>query len=186
MHLLAPARHPIAHVSPYNHLLLHCCDFLVLPQTLRQCSPPSLAPLLCIPRLCLKSLVAASPLALAIAASTLWISTTLSWAGLQSTSPALNHPTPPPVPRRWTQAIAGGFKNVEFTLTTPDALQHVSDFRAKYDYKMVGCGTVMNVKDAEEVRGGGHGRGRGVHRFAHSHSGGEHAKDGERGYWMVQ
>ena len=70
---------------------------------------------------------------------------------MQSTSPALNHPTPPPVPRRWTQAIAGGFKNVEFTLTTPDALQHVSDFRAKYDYKMVGCGTVMNVKDAEEA-----------------------------------
>jgi hypothetical protein len=30
-------------------------------------------------------------------------------------------------------AIDGGFKIVEFTLTTPNCLDHLSDFRAKYD-----------------------------------------------------
>jgi 2-dehydro-3-deoxyphosphogluconate aldolase/(4S)-4-hydroxy-2-oxoglutarate aldolase len=30
-----------------------------------------------------------------------------------------------------TAAIDGGFKIVEFTLTTPDCLQHMADFRAK-------------------------------------------------------
>ncbi len=40
-----------------------------------------------------------------------------------------------------TAAIDGGFKIVEFTMTTPDSLRHVSDFRLKYDKKVsVGCG----------------------------------------------
>ena len=42
-------------------------------------------------------------------------------------------------------AIDGGFEIVEFTLTTPGCLDAVSDFRSKYDGKvMVGCGTVMD------------------------------------------
>ena len=49
-------------------------------------------------------------------------------------------------------AIDGGFKIVEFTLTTPDCLDHLSDFRAKYDGDvMVGCGTIMNTGDAERA-----------------------------------
>ena len=47
-------------------------------------------------------------------------------------------------------AIDGGFEIVEFTLTTPGCLDAVSDFRAKYDGKvMVGCGTVMDIPDAQ-------------------------------------
>jgi len=47
-------------------------------------------------------------------------------------------------------AIDGGFEIVEFTLTTPGCLDAVSDFRAKYDGKvMVGCGTVMDIPDAK-------------------------------------
>lgn len=49
-------------------------------------------------------------------------------------------------------AIEGGFKNVEFTLTTPGCLDCVSDFRKKYDGKvLVGCGTVMGVEDAQRA-----------------------------------
>ena len=51
-----------------------------------------------------------------------------------------------------TAAIDGGFKIVEFTLTTPDCLSHVSDFRFKYDKNiLVGCGTVMTVADAKDA-----------------------------------
>lgn len=53
-------------------------------------------------------------------------------------------------------AIDGGFKIVEFTLTTPDCLQHLSDFRAKYDGDvMVGCGTILNVDDAKNAMDAG-------------------------------
>ena len=49
-------------------------------------------------------------------------------------------------------AIDGGFEIVEFTLTTPGCLDAVSDFRAKYDGKvMVGCGTVMDIPDAKKA-----------------------------------
>lgn len=55
-------------------------------------------------------------------------------------------------PKAMQAAIDGGFKIVEFTLTTPDCLSHLSDFRAKYDGDvMVGCGTIMNTKDAENA-----------------------------------
>jgi hypothetical protein len=36
-------------------------------------------------------------------------------------------------PKAMQAAIDGGFKITEFTLTTPDCLQHLSDFRQKYD-----------------------------------------------------
>ena len=55
-------------------------------------------------------------------------------------------------PKAMQSAIDGGFKIVEFTLTTPDCLSHLSDFRAKYDGDvMVGCGTIMNTTDAENA-----------------------------------
>lgn len=55
-------------------------------------------------------------------------------------------------PKAMQASIDGGFKIVEFTLTTPDCLQHLSDFRAKYDGDvMVGCGTIMNTTDAENA-----------------------------------
>lgn len=55
-------------------------------------------------------------------------------------------------PKAMQAAIDGGFKIVEFTLTTPDCLHHLSDFRAKYDKDvMVGCGTIMNTEDAENA-----------------------------------
>jgi 2-dehydro-3-deoxyphosphogluconate aldolase/(4S)-4-hydroxy-2-oxoglutarate aldolase len=52
-------------------------------------------------------------------------------------------------PKAMQAAIDGGFKIVEFTLTTPDCLQHLADFRAKYDGDvMVGCGTILTPDDA--------------------------------------
>jgi 2-dehydro-3-deoxyphosphogluconate aldolase / (4S)-4-hydroxy-2-oxoglutarate aldolase len=55
-------------------------------------------------------------------------------------------------PKAMQAAIDGGFKICEFTLTTPDCLQHVSNFRAKYDGDvMIGCGTIMCIKDAENA-----------------------------------
>lgn len=52
-------------------------------------------------------------------------------------------------PKAMQAAIDGGFKIVEFTLTTPDCLHHLADFRQKYDGNvMVGCGTIMNPDDA--------------------------------------
>ena len=53
-------------------------------------------------------------------------------------------------PKAMQAAIDGGFEICEFTLTTPDCLQHLSDFRTKYDGKvMVGCGTILTIADAE-------------------------------------
>jgi 2-dehydro-3-deoxyphosphogluconate aldolase / (4S)-4-hydroxy-2-oxoglutarate aldolase len=52
-------------------------------------------------------------------------------------------------PKAMQAAIDGGFKIVEFTLTTPDCLQHIANFRAKYDGNvMVGCGTILTPDDA--------------------------------------
>ena len=64
----------------------------------------------------------------------------------------LRTPTSEACPKAMQAAIDGGFKIVEFTLTTPDCLQHLADFRAKYDGDvMVGCGTIMNTTDAENA-----------------------------------
>merc|ERR1719343_1857390 len=61
----------------------------------------------------------------------------------------LRTPTSESCPKAMQAAIDGGFKIVEFTLTTPDCLQHLSDFRTKYDgKKMIGCGTILNTEDA--------------------------------------
>merc|ERR1719384_562700 len=55
-------------------------------------------------------------------------------------------------PKAMQAAIDGGFKICEFTLTTPDCLDHLSDFRQKYDGDvMIGCGTIMCPEDAEKA-----------------------------------
>ena len=48
-------------------------------------------------------------------------------------------------------AVEGGFRIVEFTLTTPGALQLISEFRKKYDDLLVGAGTVMSVGQANDA-----------------------------------
>jgi len=64
----------------------------------------------------------------------------------------LRTPTSEACPKAMQAAIDGGFKIVEFTLTTPDCLQHLSDFRTKYDGDvMVGCGTILTPADAEKA-----------------------------------
>jgi Entner-Doudoroff aldolase len=61
----------------------------------------------------------------------------------------LRTPTSEACPKAMQAAIDGGFRIVEFTLTTPDCLQHLSDFRTKYDGNvMVGCGTILTPEDA--------------------------------------
>jgi len=55
-------------------------------------------------------------------------------------------------PKAMQAAIDGGFKITEFTLTTPDCLDHLSEFRQKYDGDvMVGCGTILTIEDAERA-----------------------------------
>mmetsp|Transcript_3727 Transcript_3727/g.5574 ORF Transcript_3727/g.5574 Transcript_3727/m.5574 type:complete len:253 (-) Transcript_3727:295-1053(-) len=55
-------------------------------------------------------------------------------------------------PKAMQAAIDGGFKICEFTLTTPDCLDHLSDFRKRYDGDvMVGCGTILTIEDAEKA-----------------------------------
>eukprot|EP00584_Thalassiosira_punctigera_P018219 CAMPEP_0172574294 /NCGR_PEP_ID=MMETSP1067-20121228/136625_1 /TAXON_ID=265564 ORGANISM="Thalassiosira punctigera, Strain Tpunct2005C2" /NCGR_SAMPLE_ID=MMETSP1067 /ASSEMBLY_ACC=CAM_ASM_000444 /LENGTH=256 /DNA_ID=CAMNT_0013366919 /DNA_START=498 /DNA_END=1268 /DNA_ORIENTATION=- len=62
----------------------------------------------------------------------------------------LRTPTSAACPKAMQACIDGGFKIVEFTLTTPDCLDHLADFRQRYDGDvMVGCGTIMNTDDAE-------------------------------------
>jgi 2-dehydro-3-deoxyphosphogluconate aldolase/(4S)-4-hydroxy-2-oxoglutarate aldolase len=59
-------------------------------------------------------------------------------------------------PKAMQAAIDGGFKIVEFTLTTPNCLDHVSDFRKKYDGDvMVGCGTILTIDDAKAAMDAG-------------------------------
>jgi len=64
----------------------------------------------------------------------------------------LRTPTSEACPKAMQACIDGGFKITEFTLTTPDCLEHLSNFREKYDGEvMVGCGTIMNTEDAERA-----------------------------------
>lgn len=48
-------------------------------------------------------------------------------------------------------AIEGGFKIVEFTLTTPGAMELITQFRTKYDSLYIGAGTVMTTQNADEA-----------------------------------
>lgn len=51
-------------------------------------------------------------------------------------------------------AIAGGFKIVEVTLTTPDALEHIAALSERHGL-VVGAGTVLSVDDAKEAMAAG-------------------------------
>lgn len=51
-------------------------------------------------------------------------------------------------------AIAGGFRIVEVTLTTPDAFEHISALTERLDL-LVGAGTVLSVEDAKEAMAAG-------------------------------
>jgi len=69
----------------------------------------------------------------------------------------LRTPTSAACPLAMEAAISGGFKICEFTLTTPDAMHHMTDFKSRYCNTdiMFGMGTIMNVEDAEmSVEGG--------------------------------
>ena len=48
-------------------------------------------------------------------------------------------------------AVAGGFRIVEFTLTTPGALELVAEFAGAPDELLVGAGTVMTPQQAESA-----------------------------------
>lgn len=55
-------------------------------------------------------------------------------------------------PKAMQAAIDGGFKICEFTLTTPNCLDHLSDFRKRHDGDvMIGCGTILTIEDAEKA-----------------------------------
>lgn len=51
-------------------------------------------------------------------------------------------------------AIAGGFRIVEVTMTTPDCLEHVATLRERRDL-IVGAGTVLTVDAAKEAMAAG-------------------------------
>ena len=54
----------------------------------------------------------------------------------------LRTPTAEAAPKAMNAAVEGGFKLVEFTLTTPKCLDTLSNFRAeKGDSVLTGCGT---------------------------------------------
>lgn len=48
-------------------------------------------------------------------------------------------------------AVEGGFKVIEFTLTTPGALDLISQFRSKNDSLCVGAGTVMDLESVDQA-----------------------------------
>ncbi len=47
-------------------------------------------------------------------------------------------------------AVDGGFRVIEFTLNTPNALEHIADF-AKRDDLTVGAGTVLSLDNAQSA-----------------------------------
>lgn len=51
-------------------------------------------------------------------------------------------------------AIAGGFRIVEVTMTTPDCLEHISALSERHGL-LVGAGTVLTVTDAKEAMAAG-------------------------------
>src|SRR5262245_48720522 len=51
-------------------------------------------------------------------------------------------------------AIAGGFRIVEVTMTTPDCLEHISALSERHGL-LVGAGTVLDVDDAKEAMAAG-------------------------------
>jgi len=80
----------------------------------------------------------------------------LDWFALHRATAVLRTPSEESAKKAMAAAIDGGFKIAEFTLTTPGALNCVSDFRAKYGSDvLVGCGTIMNPGDAQAAMDAG-------------------------------
>ena len=76
----------------------------------------------------------------------------LDWFAKYRACAVLRTPTSEACPKAMQAAIDGGFKIGEFTLTTPDCLDHLSNFRTKYDGEVsIGCGTIMKVQDAKDA-----------------------------------
>ena len=48
-------------------------------------------------------------------------------------------------------AVAGGFRIVEFTLTTPGAYELITEFCGKPEAPLVGAGTVLTIEQAERA-----------------------------------
>jgi len=80
----------------------------------------------------------------------------LNWFATYRACAVLRTATSEACPKAMQAAIDGGFKIGEFTLTTPDCLSHLNDFRRLYDGKvMIGCGTILNVDDAKNAMDAG-------------------------------
>ena len=73
--------------------------------------------------------------------------TTLDIMARERCSAILRTPHATAVVPAMQAAVDGGFRLVEFTLTTPDALEHIAAFAANPDL-VVGAGTVLSVDDA--------------------------------------
>ena len=76
---------------------------------------------------------------------------TLSFFAEHRCSAILRTPFAEAVAPAMEAAVEGGFRVVEFTLTTPNALEHIADFAAR-DGLVVGAGTVLEVAQVEAVK----------------------------------
>jgi hypothetical protein len=86
-------------------------------------------------------------------------SSVLKWFYTHRATAVLRTPTSSACPLAMDAAVEGGFRIGEFTLTTPDALHHMSNFvmDSNYEHVKFGMGTVMTVEDAKKVREGNRG-----------------------------
>ena len=76
----------------------------------------------------------------------------LNWFAEHRACAVLRTATSEACPKAMQAAIEGGFKIGEFTLTTPNCLDHLNNFRAKYDGQVsIGCGTILTVEDAKNA-----------------------------------
>lgn len=76
----------------------------------------------------------------------------LDWFAEHRATAVLRTATSEACPAAMQAAIDGGFKIGEFTLTTPDCLDHLNNFRAKYDGAVsIGCGTILTIDDAKDA-----------------------------------
>lgn len=68
----------------------------------------------------------------------------------------LRTPTKEACPPAMRAAIEGGFKLVEFTMTTPGCLDTLSDFRTLYPDVMIGCGALPSAPNFSRALWGEH------------------------------
>ena len=76
--------------------------------------------------------------------------TTLVAINAERCSAILRSSLPDAVAPAMQAAVDGGFKIVEFTLTTPGALEQIREF-SRSDDLIVGAGTVLTVEEAEQA-----------------------------------